>query len=114
MGAELRSLEVELVEVRSVLEEAAAVAERFRAPRERGAREEWLVRMLGAAALARLRAGDPLGSELLAGGPGAVAGDGLGGRGAWCCEVMGTCSGLRSSELGREIIAVSGSHYLRL
>ena len=68
MGAELRSLEAELVEVRSVLEEAAAVAERFRAPRERGAREEWLVRMLGAAALARLRAGDPLGSELLAEG----------------------------------------------
>ena len=25
-----------------------------------------------------------------------------------------SCSGLRSSELGREIIAVSGSHYLRL
>ena len=43
--------------VRSVLEEAAAVAKRFRVPRERGAREEWLVRMLGAAALARLQAG---------------------------------------------------------
>ena len=68
MGAELKSLEAELVEVRSVLEEAATVAERFRAPRERGAREEWLVRMLGAAALARLRAGDPLGTELLAEG----------------------------------------------
>ena len=68
MGAERRSLEAERAEVRSMLEEAAAVAERFRAPRERGAREEWLVRMLGAAALARLRAGDPLGSELLAEG----------------------------------------------
>ena len=67
MGAELKSLEAELVEVRSVLEEAAAVAERFGASRERGAREEWLLRMLGVAALARLRAGDPLGSELLAG-----------------------------------------------
>ena len=28
--------------------------------------------------------------------------------------LIGTCSGLRSSGLGREIIAISGSHYLRL
>ena len=61
-------MEAELVEVRSVLEEAAAVAERFGASRELGAGEEWLVRMLGAAALARLRVGGPLGSELLAEG----------------------------------------------
>lgn len=63
-----RTIEAELAAIERELEEAKKAAAEFNSPKERGNRAACLREILGAAAEARLQAGDPSASVLLAEG----------------------------------------------